>query len=119
MSFGASSVCCEQRPGRGLRERAARADGDDAVLGLEHVAHAGDDQRVLVVGDGEHRLEPAQDAVGAPVLGELDRRAHQIALVLVELRLEALEQREGVGGAAGEAGEDAVLVEAAHLARAP
>jgi hypothetical protein len=33
--------------------------------------------------------------------------------VLVELRLEALEQRERVRGAAGEAGEDAVLVEAA------
>jgi hypothetical protein len=53
-----------------------------------------------VVGDGEHRLEPAQDAVGAPVLGELDGRADQVALVLVELGLEALEQGEGVGGRA-------------------
>jgi hypothetical protein len=35
--------------------------------------------------------------------------------MLVELRLEALEQRERVGGAAGEAGEDAVLVQAPHL----
>jgi hypothetical protein len=57
-----------------------------------------------VVGDGEHRLEPAQDAVGAPVLGELDRRSDEVALVLVELGLEALEQREGVGGRTGEAG---------------
>src|SRR5258705_10631990 len=72
---------------------------------------------MLAVGDGEHCLEPAQDAVGAPVLGELDRRAHEVALVLVELRLEALEEREGIGGAAGEAGEDAILVEAAHLIR--
>ena len=87
------------------------------MLGLEHVAVAGDDERVLAVGDREHRLEAAQHAVGAPVLGELDRRAHQVALVLLELRLEALEQRERVGGAAGEAGEHLVVVEAAHLAR--
>ena len=51
-------------------------------------------------------------------LAQLHRRAHQVALVLVELRLEALEQREGIGGAAGEAGEDAVLVQAPHFARA-
>ena len=99
MSVGASSVCSQQRARRGLRVGAARADRDDAVLGLEHVAVAGDDQRGLAVGDREHRLEPAQHAVGAPVLGELDRRAHQVALVLLELGLEALEQREGVGGA--------------------
>jgi hypothetical protein len=65
----------------------------------------------LAVGDGEHRLEPAQHAVGAPVLGELHRGAQQVALVLLELRLEALEEREGVGGRAREAREDAVLVE--------
>ena len=41
----------------------------------------------------------------------------QVALVFLELGLEALEQREGVGGAAGEAGEDLVVVQAAHLAR--
>src|SRR6185369_1937632 len=103
---------------RALRKGAARADREHALLGLEHVAHSGDDERVLAVGDGEHRLEPAQDAVGAPVLGELHGGAHQVALVLVELRLEALEQREGVRGAAGEAGEDAVLIKAAHLLRA-
>ena len=72
----------------------------------------------LAVGDGEHRLEPAQHAVGAPVLGQLDRRAQQVALVLLELGLEALEQREGIGGGAGEAGEDLVVVQPAHLARA-
>ena len=66
------------------------------------------------------RLEPAQDAVGAPVLGELDRGAHQVALVLLELGLEALEQREGVGRAAGEAGEHLVVVAAgAPCARCP
>ena len=63
----------------------------------------------------QQRLEAAQAAVGAPVLGELDRGAGQVA-VLLQLGLEALEQREGVGGAAGEAGEDLAVVQAAHLA---
>jgi hypothetical protein len=53
----------------------------------------------------QHRLEAAQHAVGAPVLGELDGGAHQVALVLLELGLEALEQRERVGRGAGEAGQ--------------
>src|SRR5581483_7943883 len=61
--------------------------------------------------------ETAQDAVGAPVLGEFHRRAQQVPLVFLQLRLEALEQRERIGGTAGEPGKDAVLVEAAHLAR--
>ena len=41
----------------------------------------------------------------------------QVALVLLELGLEALEQGEGVGGRAGEAGQHLVVVQAAHLAR--
>ena len=35
-----------------------------------------------------------------------------------ELRFEALEERERIGGAAGESGEDAVLIEPPDLARA-
>src|SRR5205814_3221851 len=116
--LGGQGAIFQQGLRGGLRVGAARADGDYAVLGLEHVAHAGDDQRVLAVGDGQHRLEPPQDAVGAPVLGELDRRAHQVALVLVELAFEALEQGERVRRAAGEAGEDAVLVQAPDFLRA-
>jgi hypothetical protein len=54
------------------------------------------------IGDAQHRLEPAQHAVGAPVLGQLHGGAGQVALVLLELALEALEQREGIGGGAGE-----------------
>ena len=57
------------------------------------------------VGDQQHRFQPAQHAVGAPVLRQFDRGARQVALVLFQLRFEALEQRERVGGAAGEAGQ--------------
>ena len=107
----------EQRARRSLRIRSARADRDDAELGLEHVAGAGDDERRAAVRHREHRLEPAQDAIRTPVLRELDRRAREMALVLFELGLEALEQRERVGGRSGEAREHAVVVQAAHLAR--
>ena len=92
----------QQRLRRGLRVRAAGTDRDQAVLGFEHVAVAGDDQRGRLVGDREQRLEPAEAALGAPVLGQLDRGAGEIAAVLLELLLEQLEQRERVGGRAGE-----------------
>src|SRR6185503_19282484 len=74
-----------------LRVGSAGAYGQQIVLGLDDVAGARDQQRVLLVGDDQERLEPAQHAIRAPVLRELDRRAHQVA-VLRELRLEQLEQ---------------------------
>ncbi len=67
------------------------------------------------VTDQQQRLEAAQVAVGAPVLRELDGRAREVA-ELLELALEALEQREGVGRAAGETAEHLALVQLAHLA---
>ena len=71
---------------------------------------------VVCVGDQQQGFEAAQAAVAAPVLGQLDRRARQVA-VLLQLRFEALEQRERVGGAAGESRDDRAVVQAAHLAR--
>ena len=105
----------EQRAGGGERVVAAGADAHDAGLGLEHVAGAGEHQRDLRVGDDHHGLEPAQIAVGAPVLGELDRGAGELAGILLELGFQPLEQREGVGGGAGEAADHVALAEAAHL----
>src|SRR5260221_12839913 len=84
----------QQRQRRRLRVAAAAADGEEPVLGLEHVAVAGDAERSLAVGDAKHRFQAAQHPVGPPVLGELHRRAQQVPLVLLELRLEALEERE-------------------------
>ena len=86
-----------------------------AVLGLEHVAGAGEHQRDLAVGHRHHRLQPAQIAVGAPVLGELDAGAGQLAGVALQLGFQPLQQGEGVGGAAGEAGDDVAAAELAHL----
>ena len=72
----------------------------------------------LLVGHDQHRLEPAQQAIGAPVAGQLDRRALEVAAVLFELGLEPREQREGVGGGAGKAGQDRLVVEAPDFLRA-
>src|SRR5260370_39377070 len=51
--------------------------------------------------------------VGARVFGEFDCAGSEVAMVLLEFRFEAAEQGEGVGGGAGESGEDLVVVEAA------
>ena len=94
---------------------AAGADAGDARLRLQHVAGAGQNQRDLTVGDDHHGFEPAQIAVGAPVLGEFDRGAQQLAGILLELGFQPLEQREGVGGGAGEAADDVAFAEPAHF----
>src|SRR5256885_4810579 len=48
------------------------------------------------------------------VLGELDRRARQVA-VFLELAFEALEQREGIGGTAGETDRKSTRLNSSHL----
>ena len=76
---------------------------------------AGEQEGLAGVGDDEQGFELAQHLVGAPVLGELDGGAAEVAGILLELGFEAGEEREGVGGGAGEAGEDLVLVELADF----
>jgi hypothetical protein len=104
-----------ERARRGLRESAARADRDEVVLGLDHIAVARDHEELLAIADEQQRLEAAQIPVGPPVLRDLDRGAGEVA-VLFELALEALEEREGIGGAAREAGEHLATAEGPHLA---
>ena len=64
-----------QGAGGGQGVVAAGADADDAVFRLQHVAVAGEGEAAVLVGDGHQRLQPAQVAVGAPVLGEFDAGA--------------------------------------------
>src|SRR5262249_45111473 len=77
----------------------------------------GDDEGLPAPGHRKGCLQPPQDTIGAPVLGQLHRRPRQVAPMLLELRLEAREEGERVGGSAGEAGHHAVLVELANLPR--
>src|SRR5690242_9206741 len=114
--FSVEPGVLQQSARRRLRVRPPGTHGDQSQLGLDDVTHARYDQRGLAVGHRQHRLEAPQYPVGAPVFCELDGRAQQISLVLVELRLEALEQRERVRGAPGESGEYPVVMEAPHLA---
>ena len=107
-----------QRLGRRLRKRAARSDADDAIVRLDQIAGARQQERRLAVGDDEHGFEPAQRAIGAPVLGELDGGAIEVAAILFELGFEAREQRERIGRRAGKSGEDAVVVQPPDLPRA-
>ena len=79
MARGVQLGVLEQRLRRGQRERPAGADRDQAVLGLDHVAVAGDRAASFLVGHREQRFEPAEAAVGAPVLGQLDRGAGEVA----------------------------------------
>ncbi len=104
-----------QRARGGERERAARADGGNVVLRLDHVAVTGDDEQLLLVAHEQQSLETAEVAVAAPVLREVDGGARDVA-ELLELAFEALEQGERVGRAASEAGEHLVVIEPPHLA---
>src|SRR5580693_5889752 len=60
----------------------------------------------------------AQRTVRAPFLGEFDRGAREVAVKFLQLSFEAAEERERIGGAAGEARDDFVVIDAASLARA-
>ena len=71
----------------------------------------------LGVGDEQHGLETPQGAVGPPVARQLHGRTLEVAPMLFELALEPAEQRKSIGGGARKASEDAVVVQAAHLAR--
>ena len=54
--------------------------------------------------------------VGPPVLGELDRRPHELAAILLELRFKPLEQRKRIGRRAGKAADDLSAAKLPHLA---
>lgn len=87
------------------------------MLGLNHIAVTGDDQGRVFVGHGQHGFQAAEGAIGAPFLGEFDGGAHEVALVFLKLAFETLEEGEGVGGGACEAGEYLAVVQAAHFFR--
>ena len=72
-------------------------------------------QALVGVGHQHHGLQPPQIAVGAPILGQLDASPLELIGKALELRFQALEQGEGVGGRSGEAGDDVAAADAAHF----
>ncbi len=105
-----------QRQGGRLGEGAAGADPQHAVLRLDDVAGARQEERPAAVGDEHEGLEVAERAVGAPLLGQLHGPPLQVAAALAQFLLEAGEQGECVGGGAGEPGQDLAVEQAADLA---
>mmetsp|Transcript_26485 Transcript_26485/g.67152 ORF Transcript_26485/g.67152 Transcript_26485/m.67152 type:complete len:374 (+) Transcript_26485:311-1432(+) len=105
----------DQRARCRQREIPPGPDADHAVLWLDHVACPGEHQRDFGVGDDHDGLQSAQVLVGPPGLCHLDAGAQRL-WVLLQLALEALEERERVGRAAREA-HDHVVLEPSHLAR--
>jgi hypothetical protein len=104
-----------ERARRGERVAAATADRDDLVIGLDDVAVATDQEEVARIRNGEQRLETAQEPIRAPVLGQLDGGARQVARIALELLLELLEERERVGNRPGEAGQDLAVAQLPDL----
>lgn len=113
--FGIEFGMFEQGAGRGAREVATRTDGNDALLRFDHVTVSRDHQRGLGIGNREQGLEPSEHAIGTPLLGKLHRSTNELAAVFLEPGFETLEQREGVGSAAGEPRQHTPLMQAAHL----
>ncbi len=82
---------------------------------LDDVAVARDHEQLVGVAHEQQSFETTEVAIRAPIFGEFDGRSREIA-EFVEFALEALEQGEGIGRAAGEPAEDLALTERPHLA---
>jgi hypothetical protein len=111
---GEFGVRC-QRLGGGLGVRASAADGSYSTIGLDHVALSAKQKSLLLVAHQQQSFQVAQEFIGAPILGEFYGATSQVAVILLQLRFEAAEKREGVGGGTGESSEDLVVVQAANF----
>ena len=77
----------------GQREIAARADGAYAVVGIDHLTRAAQNQQRVSIRHNQHALQLANRGVAAPVLRQADGGTLQIASALGELFLKALAKR--------------------------
>ena len=107
----------DQRPGGGHGVGAARADADDPVRGLDHVAVAADQQRILRVRDGQQGFQPPQGPVRAPFLGQFGGRPRHVRRIVLQFGFETLQQGEGIGRTAGKTAQDAAIGQPADLDR--
>ena len=115
--FGVQARVFDQDSGRGQSIVAAGADGDEIIIGLDHVSAAGNDKEIVDIGDHQKRFQTAQDAIRAPVFGQLYGRALQITVELLQFTFELFEKRERIRGGTRKTGDDPVMMKLAHLAR--
>ncbi len=100
------------------RIRASRSDRHDPIVGLDEIAVPRQEIGCVRVHDDQHRFEPPEHPIGAPVLRELDRGSLEVTAILFELGFEARKERKRIGGRSGKPRENPVVVEAANLPRA-
>src|SRR5690606_14264301 len=101
----------QQGAGRGLGIRPAGAYGNQVILRLNDVTVTGDDQGCLSVGHCQQSLESPQGAVGAPVFGQLDGGAGEVAAMALELGFKTFEEGKSIGGATGKTSQNLIPVQ--------
>jgi hypothetical protein len=115
--FMASSAICRAgklryappAPAPQPARRAAAADGRTAAVRLNHVALTAEQERLFLVADQQQRFQMPQELVGAPVLGQFHRAPAKVAMILLELGLEAAEQGKRIGRRPGKSSQNLVL----------
>ena len=100
---------------RRLCVRSAAANRRHRAVGLNHIALAAEQKRLLLVANEQQRFQVTQEFVGAPVLGQLHRASPQIAVILLELGLKAAEQSKRVGRRSGKSGDNLVVIKPPDL----
>src|ERR1700692_3923536 len=74
-------------------------------------------ERLFLVPHRPEGFQMTQIFIGAPVFCEFNGATSEVAMVLFQFRFEAAEKGEGVGGGAGESGEDLIVIKAANFLR--
>src|SRR5439155_25877025 len=70
---------------------------------------------MFFVDDDKERLEPAEDAVAAPILRQLHRGARHVRRISLQLLLELIKEPHPVGRRTGEPGEDPSASKSTHF----
>jgi hypothetical protein len=95
--------------------RAAASNGGHPVVRFNHVTIAGDDERMLSVGDNQQSFEPPEDPIRPPILGQLDSRPEQIPPELVQFFFKLRKEGESVGCGPRKTGENFIVVNPSNL----
>jgi len=74
----------------GLRVWAATPDCRDSAVGLDHVALAAEQKRLLSVANQQQRLEMPKKLVRTPVARQFDGGPPEVAMILLQLSLNRL-----------------------------
>ena len=95
----------------------AGPDAEYSVRGLYDVAVSGHQQAVGFSDHDHHGFESPEDSIGSPIASQLGRGARYVSGEVLHPGLEAFEQSEGIGGAAGKPDEDLAIEQLADLGR--